>query len=540
MKRYDFVVLGAGSAGIAATWSLARKFPDASILLVEQGPRDHPPLFCKAPLLQPFIQWSRKTRPFTRVYTTEPDEHLGNRRHTILKGRGLGGSSLTDCNLYLRGSHSDYAAWKQERWSWDNCLPAYKRMERNSRGASTVHGEEGPLSVRDPLPSETRSVLNMRFVETCEAAGLLEVGDFNGGLTDGFGSYQSISQNGTRQCLFDALLNEERHRTKQLVVQSGTTVEKLEFDGSNRCVGITVSANNSQETIACGKVVCCLGVIETPALLLRSGIGSAENVAGGKALVPLDGVGNNLIAPPTVDVAFGYTFRNVLCKAINFRNMRYMFQQWKEYGEEATGAFTSLSEVGAFVRSADDGPFPDLHLRFTRMPVLDGGRKFCNQFGYTVSVTNMYPKSRGVVRLSNNSATQVRLGLLDSEDDVKTLDEGVMWVGLLAGPTSSIQSPYYETPDGKFHAPFSSLTPTLIQPKGLATAEASVAFIEQSSYVGDTMFGTCAMNSVVDETLSVIGCEGLKIADASVVPCPMAATDKTISLMIGMRVAEFL
>ncbi|XP_050340671.1 alcohol dehydrogenase [acceptor]-like [Bactrocera neohumeralis] len=326
---FDFIVLGAGAAGCAAARALAAKCPDAAIALVEQGSRRHAVPMMQVPALQPFIATSGKCQPFLRHLVGQPEENLGGRALVHTRGSGLGGSTLCNDMRYLRGTAADYAAWGDDAWSWDRMLPYFTALEANTRGAlRPVHGADGPLPVSDADRSSIDASLNSHI------------------------------QRGTRVGVFDALIEEEQHRTPNLVVLTDTRAEQIVFEGRS-AVGVLVSDGTGRRLstrLDCGRVVLCLGALESPALLQRSGVGKAGTV------LDLPAVGQNLIQGCTADIVFRALtgMEGATSRSLSARNLPYLWQQWREYQEERTGVFATLAEAGAFVRSRPTAAVPDL------------------------------------------------------------------------------------------------------------------------------------------------------------------------------------
>lgn len=542
---FDFVVLGAGAAGCAATRALAARYPDARIALVEEGGRHHATPTMRVPALQPFIPSMRRSTPFLRRVTGVAEDNLGGRSLQYVRGRGLGGSSVCDSMRYLRGTAADFAAWGDPAWTFDRMLPYYTGLEANSRGPGgrLLHGGEGPLAVTDPSRSSIDAAFNVRFFEACEAAGLQGLADFNDGGADGFSNFQSLVRGGTRVDVFDALIAQERHLTPKLHVMTNTRAERILFDGG-RAVGVEICSSNAGEEgqLSCGRVIVCLGAIESPVLLQRSGLREGGEVLDQPA------VGRNLIVGAVADLVFRAHTNLGLAPSRSFsmRNLPYLAGQWREYQGDRTGLFASLAEAGAFVRSQPGAPHADLSLVFNRTAQLgwQGWRRTLRPMeGATVTVTNHYPTSRGLVSYQPATGhTLVRSGMLTEREDVLRMDEGVQWVGLLLSPESSLRSVYHHTNEkGEHVSPFWALGTALAHPSGgLGSQRETAAFLAEYAQPSGDLFGTCALGSVVSATLAVNGVEGVSVADASIVPEPTIAISSVIGAAIGTRVAELV
>nr|CCC95531.1 unnamed protein product [Trypanosoma congolense IL3000] len=533
---FDIVVLGAGSAGCAAARSIALQHPGAAVCLIEQGCREPPPLTMRVPLLSPLIGSFRNTRRFLRFYRGIPEDCLGGRQLHYMKGRGLGGSSWCNDMKYLRGTAEDYNSWGDAAWEMEQVLPFFKALECNSRiGASEHHGDSGPLVVTDPPAANVNSELNIRWFEACEALGIPQISDFNSGTSDGFSCFQSHINKGARVDVFDSLLESERHLLPNLTIFSDTRANRIVFDKS-RAVGIEVIKERSVTVLPIHRLVLCLGALESPALLLRSGIGPRGDVA------ELPGVGQNLIQSCSAVVVFRISrSSNLHSKSLSFSNGAYLRYQWREYTEERSGIFASFAEAGAFVRSTPSAARPDLSLTFYPTPNVRwcGWRPFD---GFAVRVTHHYPEARGEVVLGDGGGSRSSVGsdgevqiasrMLSARHDVQCMDEGLRWVGSLCSRGGArFQQP----------APFAPLGTSLQHPAtGLSTQRSTAAFLAQYAESTGDIFGTCALGTVVDGTLRVRGVEGIHVADASVVPVPTCGSSSVIGAVIGSRVGSFL
>ncbi|KPA81308.1 putative mitochondrial oxidoreductase [Leptomonas pyrrhocoris] len=552
MKRaYDIVVVGAGAAGCAAARACALRHPGASIALVEQGTRASMPPVMRVPSVQPFITSARKARPFLRTFYCVPEKNLAGRSLAYCVGCGLGGSSLCNDMKYMRGTRHDFEQWKDPAWTFETLLPFYKSLESNARGGSAVHGANGPLPISDVQRSNLDASMNVRFFEACEAAGVPATDDFNAGSTDGFSAMQSYIKHGSRVGVFDALVEESKHRTRGLDLLTETAVEKI-CCAAGKVRGVEVVHKGAAQELAASHVVVCAGALRSPLLLQRSGVG-AEG-----AVVDLPSVGQNLITTTTVDLIFRIgNPANVFSKSISWRNVTYLVQQWREYTEERTGIFTSFLEGVAYVRSQPQRDHPDLSLQFFRTPQMGtaDGASCWPLDGFTMRVTHHYPSSRGEVRYgasqqqqqqrkgTGSAATAVvlRSGLLATKEDVLAMDEGVQWVGLLTSRDGTLRSVYHVNEREENVGPFWSYNATLHRPRtALATQRDTAAFLAEAVQSGGDLFGTCAINSVVDAKLRVKGVDGLYVADSSVVPAPTVASSSTVGSAIGTRVASFI
>ncbi|KAK7197893.1 oxidoreductase [Novymonas esmeraldas] len=535
---YDIVVVGAGAAGCAAARACALQHPGASVALVEQGGRARPPQVVQVPLMQPFIPAVRKAAPFVQTLRCVPEDNLAGRSLAYTVGRGLGGSSLCNDMKYMRGTRHDYDGWADAAWTFDAMLPVFTSLEANSRGASPQHGEDGPLHVTDAQRSNIDSSMNVRFFEACEAAGVPATEDLNAGEADGFSAVQSYIHRGTRVGVFDALVEEVKHRTPNLDLLADTAVQRIECT-AGRVRAVEVVRGGVAAEIAAQRIVLCAGTLRSPLLLQRSGIGAEGRVVDAPA------VGQNLITTAAADLVFRiHNAASSPSKSISLGNVSYLCRQWREYAEDRSGVFGAFVEGAAYVRSRPQRAAPDLSMLFFRTPQMGMAHwPHCWPMdGFTMRVTHHYPTSRGEVRYDGKTGTtHLRSGLLSTKEDVLAMDEGMQWVGLLTSRDGTLRSVYHVDEKEQHVNPFWAYNATLHHPRtGLATQHDTAAFLAADAQSGGDLYGTCAMGTVVDGQLRVKGVDGLYVADSSVVPVPTVASSGTVGSAIGTRVASFV
>ncbi|EPY35291.1 choline dehydrogenase [Angomonas deanei] len=485
----------------------------------------------QVPMLQPFLPSLPKMKPFLRqIKAVGAEKNLAGRELVYTRGRGLGGSTLLNDMRYMRGSRADVEAWGDPQWTFDHLLPIYKSLENNNR-ESAVHGDGGPLPVRDAQRSNVDSSMNVRFFEACEAAGLNPCEDFNSGDVSGYSACQSVLQRGMRTDVFGSLLESGRHLTPNLTVHTGLRAQRLQFEGgSTRVTGVELQGKDGKSEVSAKEVILCLGAIDSPALLLRSGVGPTGTV------LSLPGVGQNLIQGNVVDLVFRVkNAAGVYSKSFSVRNARYMFQQWREYREDRTGVFSSFVEGMAVVPGVVEG---DVSIAMHRTPHV-GHHCWQPVDGFTFRITHHYPRGRGAVVVDETGETRVRGNFFEEKADVEAMDQGIQWGGLLVSKT--LRSVRYQDHTGEFVGPFCSYDPLVIHPHGgLHTQEDTALFLSTSAVHSDDIFGTCALGEVVDSRLQVKGLSGVRVADQSIVPQPTTAASAVIGSCIGTRVAELI
>jgi choline dehydrogenase len=389
---YDFVIVGAGSAGCVLADRLSAD-PAKRVLLLEAGGRDwHPFIHMPAGIgklaSNPQHNWN---------YETEPEPYLDGRRLWWPRGKVLGGSSSINAMCYIRGVKGDYDGWAEKsadaRWAWDNVVGYFKRSEHNTRGADARHGAEGPLSVSD---LRHRNPLSQVFIDSAVAAGYPRNTDFNGEQQEGFGWYQVTQKNGARCSTAASFLREARSRPN-LTVRTHAEVQHVLFSAT-RAVGVDYRHHGRLKRAEAGEVILAGGAINSPQLLMLSGIGPADHLRehGIGVRQDLEGVGGNL--QDHLDIcslthcteAITYDKTNDIAIALEFFFKR-------------TGIGTSnIAETGGFLRSrfAEDERC-DMQFHFVPAMLDDHGRNKLEGNGYTLHACMLHPKSRGSLRLKS-------------------------------------------------------------------------------------------------------------------------------------------
>ncbi|WP_441918875.1 GMC family oxidoreductase [Phyllobacterium sp. TAF24] len=526
MRVVDYIVVGAGPAGCAVASRLARAPGNSNVALFETGPR-RAPLLSNIPLgiagLVPL-----KSR-FNYGYETTPQAALNGRRGYQPRGRGVGGSSLINAMIYVRGQPEDYDAWAElgcTGWGWQDVLPYFKRSEDNVRGEDAWHGAGGPLRVSE-LSND--SPATAAFVEAAVQAGYPRNDDFNGESQEGVGPYQVFQKDGARYNAGRAYL--EAPAMNNLQVLAGQQVRRIVFDG-RRAVGVAYGLPDREEILYANReIIISGGAFGSPQLLMVSGIGPADHLrqlgidvvfdapdVGASLQDHLDYIHNMWSKAPGL---FGMTLPVLLRGAGAFAT----------YLTKGKGMLTSnAAEAGGFIRSSPDVKRPDLQLHFCIGFVDDHNRKLHLGTGLALHVCVLRPKSRGSVRLASPDIAQAPLidpNFLSHPDDLQTLVRGArLTQKILSAPALAALNtrPLYGT--------------------GAEDEEGLVALIRQHS---DTIYhpvGTCRMGadrlSVVDPELRVRGVDALRVADASIMPNLISGNTQAPSAMIGEKAADLI
>ncbi|TDD20051.1 choline dehydrogenase [Nonomuraea diastatica] len=501
--RYDYVIVGGGSAGCALAGRLSAD-PSTSVLVLEAGRPDylwdvfiHMPAALMFPIGSRFYDWK---------YASEPEPHMRGRRVYHARGKVLGGSSSINGMIFQRGNPLDYERWAadpgMEHWDYAHCLPYFKRMETCLAEPGTdFRGGDGPLKLeRGPA----RGPLFDAFFEAVQQAGHPLTDDVNGYRQEGFAAFDRNVHRGRRLSAARAYLHPVRHR-RNLTVRTRAFVERVLFDGT-RAVGVRCDG----ERIEAGEVILSAGAVNTPQLLHLSGVGPRDLLEplGVRMVHDLPGVGENLQDHLEVYVQHGC--RRPVSQQPSLARWRRPFigADWlfRRSGPGATNHF----EAGGFIRSNDDVAYPNLMFHFLPIAVRYDGTAPAGGHGYQVHIGPMYSDARGSVRIRSADPRQkpaLRFNYLSTDQDRREWVEAVRhartilaqpaWAGLDAGelsPGPAVQSDE-EILDWVARDAETALHPSCT-----------------------CKMGTDDMAVVDPETMRVHGLDGLRVVDASAMP----------------------
>ncbi len=510
-KSFDYVIVGAGGAGCVLAARLTEQ-ADVRVLLVEAGTMDSNPA-----VAQPFAWGGFLKSDYDWDYDTDPEAGLDARALVVPRGKVVGGSTTINGMLYLRGSREDYDGWAAdgaEGWSYDEVLPYFIRSEDNDRGADEFHGAGGPLGVSD---NRCRHHLSDIFMEAAGQAGIPQNPDVNGATQEGVGFYQFTQRDGRRSSTATAFLHPALDRPN-LELLTEAQVLGLAFDG-DRAAGVTVLRHGEvTEYRAEREVLLCAGSIQSPQLLLLSGIGPADELRAQGIAVRADlPVGRGLQDHLTVLISHT-SEEESLIRAFTPENIALWQQEGR--GPMTTGGCDS----GGFIRTSPE--VEHANWQIFGMPMLYDWLKPPDRDGISVVGYQSKPTSAGALTLRTpDPLTKPRISYrsLDTAHDRAVVCDGIRRM------LEITEQPAYRA----------VTTGTWLAPDSESDADI-LAFARATTQSSHHPVGGCGIGSVVDPELRVIGVDGLRVVDASVMPSIVRGNTMAPTIMIAEKGADLL
>ncbi len=525
--RFDYIVVGSGSAGSAITYRLGEN-KSSKILVLEYGGSDSGPFIQMPAALSYPMNMSR----YDWGYQAEPEDNLNGRALVCPRGKVIGGSSSINGMIYVRGNAADYDHWQEagaHGWSYSDVLPYFRRMETSHGGETPWRGTDGPLHItRGPRDNP----LHDAFVAATEEAGYRATVDYNGARQEGFGAADMTVYHGRRWSAANAYLRPALKRGN-VKLMTGALVERLLFDG-RRCTGVRFRHKGRQQEIFADKdVILSAGAIGSPLILQRSGIGPGRLLRENNidVITNRPGVGANLQDHLEVYFQIACTQPITLYKHLNLVSKALIGARWLFF-KSGLGASNQFETLG-FIRSDKGIPYPDIQYHFLPVAIRYDGTAPAQGHGFQLHVGPMRSKSRGHVHITGPEASvrpKIRFNYLSHPDDMPEFRKAIRLSREILSQPALV--PYYDSE---------------IQPGSEQTSDEQIdAFIRREAESAYHPCGTCKLGArddpmaVVAPDCKVIGTQNLFLADSSLFPRITNGNLNAPSIMAGVKASDHI